>query len=167
MNMKYQFTREQCAEIESARKANRDKRIDKRLQVLELRCEGKSLKEISSATGFAISHISNLIRMYSENGLNAVAGNHYHGNRRNMSEEEEAALLDRFQKNAEQGQVLDIRAIADAYEKAVGHPISRGQIYRVLRRHGWRKVMPRSKHPKKAGDEVISTSKKLTTESLN
>ena len=84
-----------------------------------------------------------------------------------MSEKEEAALLDRFQKKAEQGQMLDIRAIADAYEKAVGHPISRGQIYRVLRRHGWRKVMPRSKHPKKASDEVIATSKKLTTESLN
>ena len=84
-----------------------------------------------------------------------------------MSEKEEAALLDRFQKEAEQGQVLDIRAIADAYEKAVGHPISSGQIYRVLRRHGWRKVMPRSKHPKKASDEVIATSKKLTTESLN
>ena len=167
MKMKYQLTREQCAEIHAARKANRDKRIDKRLQVLELRCEGNSLKEISAATGFAISHISNLIRMYSEQGLNAVAGNHYHGNRRNMSIEEEAALLDRFQKKAEQGQMLDIRAIAGAYEKAVGHPISSGQIYRVLRRHGWRKVMPRSKHPKKAGDEVIATSKKLTSESEN
>ena len=160
MKMKYQFTREQYAEIQAARKANRDKRIDKRLRVLALRCEGSSLKDISSATGFAISHISNLIRMYSEKGLNAVAGNHYHGNRRNMSKEEEAALLDRFQKKAEQGQMVDIRAIADAYEKSVGHPISNGQIYRVLRRHGWRKVMPRSRHPKKADDEVIATSKK-------
>ena len=160
MKMKYQFTREQYAEIQAARKANRDKRIDKRLRVLALRCEGSSLKDISSATGFAISHISNLIRMYSEKGLNAVAGNHYHGNRRNMSKEEEAALLDQFQKKAEQGQMVDIRAIADAYEKSVGHPISNGQIYRVLRRHGWRKVMPRSRHPKKADDEVIATSKK-------
>ena len=167
MKMKYQYTREQYAEIQAARKANRDKRIDKRLRVLALRCEGSSLKDISSATGFAISHISNLIRMYSEKGLNAVAGNHYHGNRRNMSKEEEAALLDQFQKKAEQGQMVDIRAIADAYEKSVCHPISNGQIYRVLRRHGWRKVMPRSRHPKKADDEVIATSKKLTIESQN
>lgn len=84
-----------------------------------------------------------------------------------MSLEEESELLDRFQKKAEQGQVLDIREIADAYEKVVGHPVSRGQIYRVLHRHGWRKVMPRSKHPKKASDEVIATSKKLTSESEN
>lgn len=165
--MKYQFTSEQCAEIQAARKENRDKRIDKRLRVLELRGEGSSLKEISTATGYAVSHISNLIRLYTEKGLEAVAGNHYHGNRRNMSIEEEAELLDRFQKQAEEGQVLDTRVIADAYEKAVGHPIGSGQIYRVLRRHGWRKVMPRSKHPKKASDEVIATSKKLTSESQN
>ena len=78
-----------------------------------------------------------------------------------MSVAEEAALLEQFQKRAEQGQVLNTREIANAYEKAVGHPIGNSQVYRVLRRHGWRKVMPRSKHPKKVGDEVIATSKKL------
>ena len=51
MKMKYQITREQCGEIQTARKENRDKRIDKRLRVLELRGEGSSLKEISTATG--------------------------------------------------------------------------------------------------------------------
>ncbi len=167
MKMKYRFTDEQYAEIKAARKANRDKRIDKRLQVLELRIEGKNLGDISAATGFAISHISNLIRQYYEEGLEAITGNHYHGNRRNMSVAEEAALLEEFQKRAEQGQVLNTREIAEAYEKAVGHPIGNSQIYRVLRRHGWRKVMPRSKHPKKASDELIATSKKLTTESQN
>ena len=167
MKMKYQFSQEQSAEIKAARKANRDKRVDKRLSVLELRCERNSLKDISAATGYAISHISNLIRLYFEEGLEAVVGNHYHGNRRNMSIEEEAELLAGFQKQAEEGQVLETRVIAEAYEKAVGHPIGNSQIYRVLRRHGWRKVMPRSKHPKKASDEVIATSKKLTTESQN
>jgi len=167
MKMKYRFTDEQYTEIKSARKANRDKRIEKRLQVLELRIEGKNLGDISAATGFAISHISNLIRQYYEEGLEAITGNHYHGNRRNMSVAEEAALLEEFQKRAEQGQVLNTREIAETYEKAVGHPIGNSQIYRVLRRHGWRKVMPRSKHPKKASDEVIATSKKLTTESQN
>jgi len=49
----------------------------------------------------------------------------------------------------------------------VGHRISSGQIYRVLHRHDWRKVMPRSRHPKKASEEVIATSKKLTPESMN
>jgi hypothetical protein len=58
--------------------------------------------------------------------------------------------------------VLDTAELERCYEKAVGHRISSGQIYRVLQRHDWRKVMPRSKHPKKASEEVIETSKKLT-----
>ncbi|WP_414153386.1 winged helix-turn-helix domain-containing protein [Peptoniphilus sp.] len=40
-------------------------------------------------------------------------------------------------------------------------------MYRVLKRHGFRKIMPRSKHPKKASKEVIETSKKLTAEQKN
>lgn len=84
-----------------------------------------------------------------------------------MSFEEETALLERFQKEAEQGHMLDVKALAQEYEKVVGHSISSGQIYRVLKRHGWRKVMPRSRHPKKASDEDIASSKKLKLESAN
>ena len=53
----------------------------------------------------------------------------------------------------------------DTYEEKVGHPIGNSQIYRVLHRHNWRKVMPRSKHPNKASEEVIEASKKLIPES--
>ena len=48
-----------------------------------------------------------------------------------------------------------------AYIEKVGHSIGGSQIYRMLKRHGWRKVMPRSKHPKKANEEAIEASKKL------
>lgn len=69
--MKYKFSAEQYLEIKSAQKTNRDKQIENRLNVLALRCEGKSLKEIASATGFHHAHISNLIRKYFEEGLQA------------------------------------------------------------------------------------------------
>ena len=82
-----------------------------------------------------------------------------------MSLEEEAAFLEGYTKQAEQGHLIDIRDMAAAYEKKVGHRISCAQIYRVLHCHGWRKVMPRSKHPKKASEEVIETSKKLNPKS--
>ena len=78
-----------------------------------------------------------------------------------MSYEEEAALLRPFQEKAEKGQIIEISEIKARYEQAVGHSIGGSQIYYVLKRHGWRKVMPRSRHPKKASDEVIETSKKL------
>ena len=72
-----------------------------------------------------------------------------------------------FQKQASAGQMVNVAEIKAAYEKAVGHSIGSGQIYCVLKRHNWRKVMPRSRHPKKASDEAIDASKKLTLSSKN
>ena len=160
--MKYKISDEQYAEIKSAQKANRDKQIENRLKVLALRYEGKKLEEIAAATGYHHAHISNLIRKYFEEGLPAIGEKHYSGNRRNMSKEEEAAFLEPYREQAEAGHILDTGEIKRAYEEKVGHKIGNGQIYRVLDRHGWRKVMPRSQHPKKASEEVIETSKKLT-----
>ena len=167
MEMRYKFSEEQKAEIKRAQRANRDKKIDKRLEVLELRNEGKSEAEIVAKTGFHRSHICNLIKKYFEEGLESVSEKHYRGNRRNMSFEEEAEILEQFKQKAEQGQMVDIHEIEKAYQERVDHRIGHAQIYCVLERHGWRKVMPRSRHPKKASEEVIETSKKLTPESEN
>jgi len=60
---------------------------------------------------------------------------------------------------------VDTSEMDATYQEAAGHKVNSGQIYRVLNRHGWRKVMPRSRHPKKASEEVIATSKELTKKS--
>ncbi len=159
--MKYKIREEQYEEIKAAQKANRDKQIENRLKVLALRYEGKKLDEIAAATGFHHAHISNLIRKYFEEGLPAIAEKHYKGNRRNMSIEEEAAFLEPYRQEAEAGHILETGELKRAYEEKVGHHIGNGQIYRVLERHEWRKVMPRSQHPKKASEEDIESSKKL------
>ena len=82
-----------------------------------------------------------------------------------MTAEEEAALLEPFEEKAEKGQIVEVSEIKARYVQAVGHSIGGSQIYYVLRRQGWRKVMPRSQHPKETNEEVIETSKKLTIES--
>ncbi|MDE7193602.1 MAG: winged helix-turn-helix domain-containing protein [Oscillospiraceae bacterium] len=112
-------------------------------------------------TGFHRSYVCSLIKRYFEDGLQSVIESHYGGNRRYMSFEEEADILEQFIQKAKQGQVVDIHEIEKAYCERVGHSIGHAQIYCVLHRHGWRKIMPRSKHPKKASEEVIETSKKL------
>lgn len=162
MASRYKFNEEQIKEIEQARKENKDKRAEIRLKALELRAKGWNASEVSKATGFHASSVTRLVAKYRDHGLEAIAGNHYGGNRRNMSVEEEAAILASFKKRAENGELVEISEIARAYQAAVDHPVSNGQIYFVLKRHGWRKVMPRSKHPKKASDEEIAASKKLT-----
>lgn len=162
MAKKYEISEEQKAELEAARKKNRDKRTEAKLKVLVMRAEGYGAKAIHTATGFHAAYVSTLVSKYIHGGLEAITGNHYKGNRRNMSYEEEEELLKPYMEKAEKGQILEVSEVKKAYEKAVGHRIGGGQIYYVLKRHGWRKVMPRSQHPKKASEEVIDTSKKLT-----
>lgn len=165
MAVRYEITSEQRAELESARRKNKNKRVENRLRVLLLRADGKRAKEISEITGFSSSTVSVLVSKYVHGGIEAITQNHYVGNRRNMSIEEEAALLEPFRERASKGQMVTVSEIAAAYQAAVDHPVGDNQIYYVLRRHGWRKVMPRSRHPKKASDEAIKASKKLTSES--
>ena len=161
----YRYTEEDRAIISAARKANKNKRAEKRLWAMELRASGMSSAEVAKATGFNAAYITQLTRKYREGGIEAISGNHYGGNRKNMTREEEAALLEPFLEKAQKGQIVEVSAIKAAYEEKVGHTIGGSQIYRVLHRNIWRKVMPRSKHPKKAGDEAIEASKKLKTES--
>ena len=161
---KYTFSDEEKQEIKKAREKNRDQNVEKRLEELALREEGKRNKEISEKTGFHTQYITVLVSRYKSNGLLSITENHYHGNRRNLSYEEEEAVLEPFRQAAKSGKMVSVRDIEAAYREAVGHSIGTGQIYYVLHRHGWRKIMPRSRHPKKAGEEGIETSKKLTNE---
>ena len=164
MPKRYEISDEQEAELTHARKRNTEKHREKRLEVLLLHAEGKSRAAIAAKTGFCKPYISNLVSRYCHHGIGVIMDNNYRGNNRNMSFEEEAALLEPFKKAAEAGQLVEISEIKAAYEKALGRSIdsSHGHVYRVLHRHGWRKVMPRSKHPKKASEEAIEASKKLT-----
>ena len=161
----YRYTDEECAIIAEARKANKDKRAEKRLLALELRASGKSAREIASVTGLQERYIPQLTAKYLSGGIEAISRNHYGGNRRHIPVAKEEEILKPFLEKAKKGQIIEVSAIKTSYEEAVGHAIGSGQIYRVLRRHGWRKVMPRSRHPQKASDKVIETSKKLTAES--
>lgn len=167
MASKYSFSSEEIAAIKEARRKNKNKRAEARLKALELRAEGKTCKEVSQATGFHAAYVTTLVAKYRKKGLEAISGNHYGGNRRNMSIEEEAAILAPFKARAEKGELVEISEIKAAYRNAVGHSIGTSQIYYVLHRHGWRKVMPRSRHPQKADEEVIEASKKLSKKWMN
>ncbi len=139
-----------------------EKRAENRLKALGLRAKGCTGKEVSEATGFHAVYVTALVAKFRSGGIEAISGNHYGGNHRNMSVAEEAAILASFKARAEKGDVVEISEIAKACQKAVDYPASNSQIYFVLHRHGWHKVMPRSKHPKKASEDVIEISKKLT-----
>ncbi len=156
--------RQEIKDLEAARKENRNKNVDRRLRVLILHAKGKGRAEIAKETEYSVTYISKIVAKYVDFGIEAVTGNHYRGNHRNMDIESETALIDSFKKKAEAGQIIEVSQIKAAYEAAIGRSLetNRGQIYNVLERQGWRKVMPRSQHPNKASEEEIDSSKKLT-----
>ncbi len=156
--------RQEIKDIEAARKGNRNKNVDRRLRVLILHAKGKGRAEIAKETEYSVTYISKIVAKYVDYGIEAVAGNHYRGNHRNMDIESETALIDSFKKRAEAGEIIEVSEIKAAYETSIGRSLdtNRGQIYNVLERQGWRKVMPRSKHPNKASEDEIDSSKKLT-----
>jgi transposase len=152
-------------EYESAKelaKNNKNKNVDKRLQVIIMRHEGLKDVEIAARTGYHCKRVSQLCAEFAAVGIEEYARNKYGGNHRSLSEQEETKILDRFKESAAEGQIVTGLQIKAAFDERLGRETGRGYIYMLLERHGWRKVMPRGKHPKKANDEVIEASKKLT-----
>ena len=64
MAKSYAISQSQLLEIQAARKKNRNKNVERRLCVLVMRAEGRSLEEISEKTGYHISTASKLIARY-------------------------------------------------------------------------------------------------------
>ena len=147
--------------IKAASKANRNKRVAKRLEVLELRYAKKSNAAIAEKTGFNKLYVTTLIQTYKKQGLEEYIRIKQTSHRRNMSEEEEAKVLAQCEEEAEAGKVLTAETVRKKLEEKLGRETSTNYVYRVMERNGWRKVMPRSRHPKAASQEEQDSSKKL------
>ena len=85
MASRYKFSEEEIKAIEQRRKENKDKRAEARLKALEMRAKGAAAKEAAEAAGFHAAYVTQLVAKYREYGLEAISGNHYGGNHRNMS----------------------------------------------------------------------------------
>ena len=158
----YKISAENAAEIKEVRKTITDKKVDRRLYAVQLRGEGLTNDEIAQKLDTSDKMVSQWVSAYINNGgIAALLPKERIGMHRNMSIEEEKEFLSTYTKQAEAGQIIDLNELKAAYIEKVGHSIGGSQIYRMLERHGWRKVMPRSKHPQKASNEAIEASKKL------
>jgi transposase len=66
-----------------------------------------------------------------------------------MTPEDEGRFLGSFEAEAGRARVLTAGDIKAAWEARLGHSVNKTTVYRMLERHGWRKVAPRPRHPKK------------------
>ena len=162
MTKAYKISAENAAEIKEVRKTITDKKVDRRLYAVQLRGEGLTNDEIAQKLDTSDKMVSQWVSAYIKNGgITALLPKERIGMHRNLSIEEEKEFLSAYTKQAEAGQIIDLNELKAAYIEKVGHSIGGSQIYRMLERHGWSKVMPRSKHPQKVSNEAIEASKKL------
>jgi transposase len=89
-----------------------------------------------------------VISTYNHLGVAAVETAGKGGRRRQyLTLEEEKAFLTPFFEQAQAGLIAIVAEIWQAFEKRVGHHVDNSTIYRLLNRHGWRKLLPRPRHP--------------------
>jgi transposase len=158
---KHTISKEEYEATKQAAKRNTNKRVDKRLQVILLRYEGKKDVEIAEKLGYCRKRVSQLCAEFKKVGLDEYARHKYGGNNQALSDEEEERILAEFSEKAAKGEIVTAMEIKAKFDEVRGKDTGRGYIYMLLDRHNWRFVMPRSKHPNKASDEAIEASKKL------
>lgn len=155
------ITDEEILQVNKYRKTNKDKRIEKRLKVIVLKHQGLTNQEIADNVELSRDWVSRLCSEFKRDGLEEYVRCKYKGNHRSLSQEEEEEILSKFAEKAEKGQLVTVQDIKREFDKRIGKDTGRGYIYMLLKRHDYRKVMPRSKHPKKASEQEINCSKKL------
>ena len=156
---RFQITEAEYEANKAKEAATKDKKVSRRLQVLMLRYEGKKLDAIGEALKLHRVSITQICQRYREQGLEEFVRNKHESHYRLLSEKKEAEILDSFQNKA--GKQVTAKEIKEALDAACGKDTGHMYVYNVLKRHGWKKKMPRSRHPKAANEEACEASKKL------
>lgn len=109
----------------------------------------RKAEEIATCVGVSKSLVQKIISRYNKGGIQAISvkigGGRHH---EYLTREEEEQFLAPFFKQADQGELVTTKTIYCAYEERVGHSVHETTIYRLLKRHRWRKLQPRLRHPK-------------------
>jgi transposase len=132
-----------------------------RIQCVWLRAAlGLRARQIATALGWQVGSVRQVHSDYLRQGEAVLRSKPSGGrHRQNLTIEQEKELLLPFLSQAEAGGVLVVAPVQAAYEAAVGRPVHHSVVYRALHRQGWRKIMPRPRHPK-ASEEAQEAFKK-------
>jgi len=131
-------------------KKTRIKADFQRVQCVWLRAAfGMSSQQVAQVVGWSSVTVKKLWSEYFCVGKEALIGKGRGSRHRaNLSLDKEERILISFFEKAKNGEVLVANEVKAAYEEAVGRTVPKSTVYRMLARHGWRKVAPRPHHPK-------------------
>lgn len=122
-------------------------KVQKWLAILIATIDPSPASKIAMHTGLAEQTVHNLISAYNRRGPEVVEGRgRANRGRAYMTLEEEAEFLEPFFGQASVGRIATVREIHEQWQKRLGCLVHVTSVYRLLRRHGWRKIVPRPVH---------------------
>ena len=121
-----------------------------RIQCVLIRATlGSTAAQIAQLLGWSVATVHVMHSRWAKEG-EAIFDVRGRGGRRHqhLTADQEKELLAPFVQRAEAGGMLGVAEIQRAYRERCGQAVARSTVYRLLQRHGWRKVVPRPQHPK-------------------
>jgi transposase len=133
-----------------ARLADRLKRASSHAEYQRIQCVliratlGSSATQIAQLLGWSTATVHVLHSRWAKEG-DAIFDLRGRGGWRHqyLTPELEQELLAPFVERAQTGGMLTVAEIQQAYQEQSGKAVAPSTIYRLLDRHGWRKVVPR------------------------
>jgi transposase len=162
MRKQYKIAKEDGQTAYQKMKETKRKAAYRRLQVIYLKSEEKNHEEITKVTGYSLKHISKILARYEQEGFDSMQNERRGGaNNRKVSAQAEEEFLLSYKERSETGEISTIKEMWLDYQNKFNITMTKEGFYKLLHRHGWRKVMPRTTHPKSADAKTIEASKKL------
>jgi transposase len=111
-----------------------------------------TLTETAALLGVGRATVARLQSQFRQSGKRTLSGGKQRnwGGRRNalLTWAEEEEFLAPWLEQARAGGVLAVSPLRTALAEKLGQPVKASVVYRLLARHGWRKVAPDTRHPK-------------------
>ncbi len=122
----------------------------RRLQCVSLRQFGMQARDVAKIVGLHADSVKHIWSVWQNQGAEALLGERRGRSRgrARWNREEERAFLHPFLEAADRGRLTTVKEIYAAQCARAGKKIDPTVTYRLLERHGWRKVVPRQRHPK-------------------
>ena len=120
-------------------------------------------EQIATTLGWHVNTVRATQQDFARHGVEALGekprGGRFHAA---MSLEEEIEFLSGFADRAGEGSLLVVREVRQALEDRLGRKVAESTVYRLLARHGWRKIVPRPFHPKRDPEAAEAFKKGAT-----
>jgi len=120
-------------------------------------------KDIGETTLYSETNVKKIHSDFRKTGMESIREKRGGRYRENISYEEEKEFLSQFEERSASGKLIEISRIKSAYEKQLGRMVHKTVIYRMLARHGFRKLVPYKRHPKGNPEEQEAFKKTSKT----